>query len=176
MGEKTWHSSMIRLYHGSNVVVDRPLVGIGREALDFGKGFYVTALRSQAEEWARNKARYYMLQEGSVSLYDFDFDAAVKSFRFHEFEHYDRDWLRFIVSNRRGGGEWRQWDIIEGGVANDRVIDTVENYMAGLIDEETALGLLAQHQPNHQICITKQEVVDRYLYFEKSAQVKAYVE
>ena len=176
MGEKTWHSSMIRLYHGSNVVVDRPLVGIGREALDFGKGLHVTALRSQAEEWARNKARYYMLQEGSVSLYDFDFDAAVKSFRFHEFEHYDRDWLRFIVSNRRGGGEWRQWDIIEGGVANDRVIDTVENYMAGLIDEETALGLLAQHQPNHQICITKQEVVDRYLHFEKSAQVKAYVE
>jgi hypothetical protein len=48
--------------------------------------------------------------------------------------------------------------------------------MAGLIDEETALGLLAQHQPNHQICITKQEVVDRYLHFEKSAQVKAYVE
>ena len=167
---------MIRLYHGSNVVVDRPLVGIGREALDFGKGFYVTALRSQAEEWARNKARYYMLQEGSVSLYDFDFDAAVKSFRFHEFEHYDRDWLRFIVSNRRGGGEWRQWDIIEGGVANDRVIDTVENYMAGLIDEETALGLLAQHQPNHQICITKQEVVDKYLRFVGSYQIKAYVE
>ena len=114
---------MIRLFHGSNVVVDSPLVGIGREALDFGKGFYVTALLSQAEEWARNKAH-----------------------------------------------------IIEGGVANDRVIDTVENYMAGLIDEEIALGLLAQHQPNHQICFTKQEVVERYLHFVNSVQVKAYVE
>ena len=61
-------------------------------------------------------------------------------------------------------------------MANDRVIDTVENYMAGLIDEEAALGLLAQHQPYHQICITKQEVVDRYLHFVKSAQVNAYVE
>lgn len=72
--------------------------------------------------------------------------------------------------------DWKQWDIIEGGVANDRVIDTVENFIAGLIDEETALGLLAQHQPNHQICIVKQEVVDKYLHFVASVQVKAYAE
>ena len=167
---------MIRLYHGSNVVVENPLVGIGREALDFGEGFYVTALLSQAEEWARNKARYYMQQEGFVNLYDFDYDTAVKEFRFHKFEYYDCEWLHFIVDNRRGGLEWKQWDIIEGGVANDRVIDTVENYMAGFIDEGTALGFLAQHQPNHQICITKQKVVARYMHFVESVQVKAYVE
>ena len=167
---------MIQVYHGSNVVVREPLVGIGRENLDFGLGFYVTALTTQAEEWARNKARYYMQAEGSVSLYDFDFDAAVAAFRFHKFEAYDREWLHFIVNNRDGGDDWKQWEIIEGGVANDRVIDTVENYRAGLIDEETALRLLSQHQPNHQMCIVKQEVVDRYLRFTDSYQVKAYVE
>ena len=167
---------MIKVYHGSNEVVESPLVGIGRKALDFGEGFYVTVLFGQAEEWARNKARYYMLPEGSVSLYEFDWDIAIRSFRFHKFEHYDREWLHFIVGNRRGGEEWRQWDIIEGGVANDRVIDTVENYMAGLIDEEAALGLLAQHQPYHQICITKQEVVDCHMHFLSSVQVKAYAE
>lgn len=128
---------MITVYHGSNVVVREPLVGIGRENLDFGLGFYVTALTTQADGWAANKARYYMQPEGSVSQYEFDFEVAV---------------------------------------ANDRVIDTVENYKAGLIDEETALRLLAQHQPNHQICITKQEVVDRFLRFTRSYQVKAYVE
>ena len=167
---------MIQVYHGSNVVVREPLVGIGRENLDFGLGFYVTALTTQAEEWARNKALYYMQAEGSVSLYDFDFDAAVAAFRFHKFEAYDREWLHFIVNNRDGGDDWKQWEIIEGGVANDRVIDTVENYRAGLIDEETALRLLSQHQPNHQMCIVKQEVVDRYLRFTDSYQVKAYVE
>lgn len=167
---------MITVYHGSNVVVREPLVGIGRENLDFGDGFYVTALPSQAEEWAANRARYYMLPEGTVSQYEFDFDAAVTAFRYHKFEAYDREWLHFIVSNRQGGDPWRQWDIIEGGVANNRVIDTVENYIAGLIDEEIALGLLSQHQPNHQICITKQEVVDKYLRFVGSYQIKAYVE
>ena len=158
------------------MAVESPLTGIGRKAVDFGEGVYVTALLSQAEVWARNKARYHMQSEGTVSLYDFDFEPAIREYRFHKFEHYDREWLRFIVSCRRGGEEWRQWDIIEGGVANDRVIDTVENYMAGLIPEEIALGLLAKHQPNHQICITKQEVVDRYMYFVESVQVKAYAE
>ena len=167
---------MIEVYHGSNVVVQEPLVGIGRNNLDFGKGFYVTALVSQAEEWARNKARYYMQPEGTVSHYDFDFEEAIAAYRYYKFELYDREWLRFIVNNRRGGDDWKQWDIIEGGVANDRVIDTVENFIAGLIDEETALGLLAQHQPNHQICIVKQEVVDKYLHFVASVQVKAYAE
>ena len=167
---------MIKVYHGSNVVVDKPLVGIGRANLDFGPGFYVTVLLGQAQEWARNKARYYMMQEGTVSEYDFDVDAAISSFRYHKFEHYDREWLHFIVGNRRGGDEWKQWDIVEGGVANDRVIDTVENYMAGLIDEDTALGLLSQHQPNHQICILNQEVVDGFLHYVKSLQVKAYAE
>ena len=167
---------MITVYHGSNLVVKAPLVGIGRKNLDFGNGFYVTALSSQAEEWAANRARYYMLRGGTVSQYEFDFDAAVAAFRYHKFEAYDRDWLHFIVDNRQGGDLWRQWDIIEGGVANNRVIDTVENYIADLIDEETALGLLSQHRPNHQICIVKQEVVDKYLYFTDSYQVEAYVE
>lgn len=167
---------MITVYHGSNIVVDKPLVGIGRKNLDFGEGFYVTSLLSQANVWARNKARYYMQAEGVVSRYSFDIESAMSAFRFHKFEHYDREWLNFIVNNRQGGDDWRKWDIIEGGVANDRVIDTVENFMAGLIDEETALGLLAQHQPNHQICIVKQEVVDKYLHFLDSNQVKAYAE
>lgn len=166
----------MRVYHGSNVPVQSPLVGIGRKALDFGEGFYVTALLPQAEAWARNKARYYMQEESVVSIYDFDLDTAMTEYSFHRFDHYDHEWLQFIVDNRRGGDEWRQWDIIEGGVANDRVIDTVENYMAGLIPEDIALGLLAQHQPNHQICLTKQEVVDRYLHFVETYQVNANAE
>ena len=167
---------MIRVYHGSNEAIEKPLVNIGRPYLDFGTGFYVTNMITQAKIWAGIKARLFGQPEGTLSLYDFDLDAAKAEYRFHKFEHYDREWLHFIVSCRRGGDEWRQWDIIEGGVANDRVIDTVENYMAGLIPEDIALGLLAQHQPNHQLCITCQGVVDRYMHFVESVQVKAYAE
>ena len=40
---------MITVYHGSNVVVREPLVGIGREDLDFGLGFYVTLLSERLD-------------------------------------------------------------------------------------------------------------------------------
>ena len=40
------------LFHGSNVIVEHPLVSIGRKDLDFGPGFYLTPLFEQASKWA----------------------------------------------------------------------------------------------------------------------------
>lgn len=34
----------MKVYHGSYCIVDKPTVLFSREALDFGKGFYVTNL------------------------------------------------------------------------------------------------------------------------------------
>ena len=39
---------MRTLYHGSTQPIEYPLAKIGRDNLDFGKGFYVTCLRRQA--------------------------------------------------------------------------------------------------------------------------------
>lgn len=65
-----------------------------------------------------------------------------------------------------GKKDWTSYDIIEGGIANDRVIDTVEAYMEGLTPINMALGLLAQHKPNNQIAITNQTVIDKYVIFK----------
>lgn len=37
------------VYHGSNVVVDHPDVNHSYRDLDFGRGFYVTTVKEQAE-------------------------------------------------------------------------------------------------------------------------------
>ncbi len=62
---------------------------------------------------------------------------------------------------------WSDYDIIEGGIANDRVVDTVNLFSLGLMDEETALSRLSEHQPNNQICILNQEVIEKYLSFKE---------
>lgn len=159
---------MRKVYHGASQEVSSPLVHVGRENLDFGKGFYVTDIRNQAKIWAGVKSRYLMDAKGYINEYLFDFDNAIKDFRYKKFEKYDREWLHFIVDSRDGLKVWKGFDIIEGGVANDRVIDTVEAFKAGQISEEKALIELSKHQPNNQICILKQEVVDKYLIFRKS--------
>lgn len=43
------------VYHGSIVEIVSPMVDVGRENLDFGKGFYVTDIRAQAKNLGRNK-------------------------------------------------------------------------------------------------------------------------
>lgn len=163
---------MRKVYHGAAQDVKVPLVHVGRENLDFGKGFYVTDIRSQAKTWAEIKSRYLLDGTGYINEYLFDFDNVVKSYRYKIFEKYDGEWLHFIVDSRDGLKVWKDYDVIEGGVANDRVIDTVEAFKAGQISEEKALQELSKHQPNNQICILKQEVVDKYLIFQKSVVIK----
>ena len=118
------------------------------------------------------KSRYYLDAEVVISQYTFDFDNAIKKFRYKHFEHYDREWLYFIIDCRGGKKVWTHFDIIEGGVANDRVIDKVEGFIAGQISEEKALAELSKHQPNNQICILKQSIVDNYLTFVKSFKLR----
>ena len=73
----------------------------------------------------------------------------------------------------RAGGELQnQYDVVEGGVANDNVIDTVEDYENGRITAEQALGQLVYKKVNHQICIRAQEAIDMYLRYVDSAELR----
>lgn len=152
------------LYHGGSEAVRQPDCKAGRPDLDFGQGFYVTLLQDQAEGFAKRKARD---RKGKpiISVYEFDYENAIKDCAYLNFEFYDEAWLDFVVESRSGLKPWASYDIVEGGVANDRVIDTVELYTIGILDKASALGRLSEHQPNHQICILNQEILDKYLKF-----------
>ena len=152
------------LYHGGTEAVMHPDCKKGRPDLDFGQGFYVTQLQDQAEGFARRKARD---RRGKpvISVYEFDYEAAIKDCAYLNFEFYDEAWLDFVADSRSGLKPWANYDIVEGGVANDRVIDTVELYTIGILDKASALGRLSEHQPNHQICILSQTILDKYLKF-----------
>lgn len=91
-----------------------------------------------------------------------------KNNRYRFFPAYDEEWMDFIVSSRSGQKPWEEYDIIEGGIANDRVIDTIRLYMYGDMEKSTALKRLSEHQPNHQICFLNQEVANKYLTFIES--------
>ena len=152
------------LYHGGTEAVMQPDCKKGRPDLDFGKGFYVTLLQEQAEGFARRKARDRR-DKPVISVYEFDYEAAIEDCVYLNFEFYDEAWLDFVVASRNGMKPWANYDIVEGGVANDRVIDTVELYTIGILDKASALGRLSEHQPNHQICILSQAILDKYLKF-----------
>ena len=63
-------------------------------------------------------------------------------------------------------------DVVEGGVANDNVIDTVEDYIRGRMSAEASLVELSKHKPNNQFCILNQEIIDKYLHFVESTNIE----
>ncbi len=156
---------MMTLYHGSYAAVSQPQASRGRRNLDFGQGFYLTSLRPQAERWAQlvteRKTRNGIPQ---LNVYHFD-EALASQNRWLRFEEYNLEWLDYVVACRAGEDLWQQYDIVEGGVANDNVIDTVEDYTMGIISAEQALGQLRYKPVNHQLCIINQSVIDRCLRF-----------
>ena len=161
---------MITLYHGSYIAVAAPLVGLGRKKVDFGQGFYLTNLHEQAKSWAVTIAeRKGRNTHPIVSAYTLDYTLVkTDGFRVKVFDSYNLEWLEYVIDCRRGGESRKQYDIVEGGVANDNVIDTVEDYENGIITAEQALGQLRYKKVNHQICILNQEIIDKYLTFINS--------
>ena len=63
---------MLTVYHGSTLRVEYPLVNAGRANLDFGLGFYITRLRTQAERWGRQMKIRRSTAEAVVNIYKFD--------------------------------------------------------------------------------------------------------
>lgn len=164
---------MMLMYHGSYTSVPMPLTGVGRRELDFGPGFYVSLLREQAERWAKRVCVVRAADTPTISTYEFDESAMSNGIRVLQLEHYDQEWLDFIVRSRRGEEPWKDYDIIAGGVANDQVIDTVEDYFANRITAEQAIGQLRFAQPTHQICIRSQAIVDKYLRFVAATPIES---
>ncbi|MDE6348962.1 MAG: DUF3990 domain-containing protein [Bacteroides sp.] len=162
--------STVMVYHGSTEKVENPICRFGRKNLDFGLGFYVTNLREQAVAWANNMARNRK-QTALLNRYRLDRDAILKVAKCKVFKAYDEEWLRFIVGNRSGENLAKEYDYVEGGVANDRVVDTVTLYMAGLMELNSALRELAKHQPNNQMCILNQDLLNKYLVYDGTEEL-----
>lgn len=144
----------MKVFHGSYTEVNEIDLTKGRSNLDFGKGFYVTNIRSQAEYWAMRTGRFYKT-EGIVSEFEFYERAFTdKMYKVLRFADYNEEWLDFVVLNRDPITEEQRhdYDIVEGPVANDDVNDRIDDYLVGIIPKVDFLNELAHHKPTHQIC------------------------
>ena len=159
----------IFVYHGGTDRIENPICKFGRTNLDFGQGFYVTDLLEQAITWGKN-VTLGRNKTVIINRYKLNREKILKNYNCKIFKSYDKEWLEFIVGNRTGLNPAIEFDYVEGGVANDRVIDTINLYISGLMDLNTALGELSKHQPNNQICLLNQEIINKHLIFDGTEQ------
>ena len=158
----------MKLYHGSYVAVEKPDIAFSRANVDFGRGFYVTPIKEQAVSWASRFKR--SRGQGVVSVYEIDEELLMQENSVLAFNEYSLEWLDFITTCRQGGSN-HGYDIITGGVANDKVFNTIQLFLDGLIDKEESLKRLKYEKPNMQFCFCNQSVMDKYLKFVGSEVV-----
>lgn len=155
------------LYHGSYVEVPFPDIKHSRRNVDFGCGFYTTPIYTQAIKWCEKFK--HQGKDGILSVYTFN-EMAYKNLKILKFDDYSEKWLDFIL-NCRKGKDLTDYDIVIGGVANDKVFNTIELYFDDLIDKKEALRRLRYEKPNLQICFRTQTAIDTYLKFERSERI-----
>ena len=155
------------LYHGSYMAIENPDLVHSRTDVDFGRGFYLTPIYEQAEKWCGKFKRRG--KPGVISRYELD-ESAFQELKVLQFDSYSEEWLDFVL-NCRSGSDTSDYDIVIGGIANDRVFNTVELYFDHLIEKEEAIKRLRYERPNLQICIRTEKALSEYLHFEGSKQV-----
>ena len=150
----------MKLYHGSSVVVRKPLIARGRKTTDFGKGFYTTTDFEQAARWARIKRERLGHGKAVVSVYDF---------QVLRYQGATEKWLDFVVQNRKGVLE-HHYDLVMGPVANDRLYATITLYEKGDLSVEAAIVQLKTHVLFDQLSFHSREAL-KCLRFISSEEV-----
>jgi hypothetical protein len=157
------------LFHGSYVSVIKPDISFSRNNVDFGRGFYTTPLWEQAVSWANRFKRKH--GQSVVSSYEIDMDNLPVEVKVLTFDTHSEDWLDFIHNCRRKKNTG-DYDIVIGGVANDRVFNALGLYESGWLNKADAINRLKYKQPNIQYCFRNQRIIDTYLKFTGNEVIK----
>lgn len=139
----------MKLYHGSNIVIDSINLAMCRPYKDFGKGFYLTDIEEQAEKMAIRVSRIY---GGSPIVNVFEIqdnfkeipNINIKDFGLQTTE----EWAKFVMNNRDRAfsdiesvlcNKDNKYDIVIGPVADDNMALLFRQYENEVIDFETLL-------------------------------------
>ncbi len=156
-------------YHGSTEIIKNPDVLHSYRPLDFGKGFYVTTNKNQAENWAKRKSVILGKKKAIVNFYEMD-----ENFGELKCKNFGEDlseWIDFVCHCRDGGTDYEKYDVIIGKVANDKVFRVVDMYHDGLWDKERAIKEIRAYPNYDQIAFITQKAVEQVLKFTSFEEV-----
>lgn len=133
------------LYHGSNLSIDKIDLSKGNPNKDFGRGFYLTEIKSHAEQIAKTRTLAF---GGVATVNQYEFDESIlasEELKFKKFVGYTEEWAKFVCENRDNPNPnlpIHDFDIVYGPIANDNVGLQIRKFQNGDIDIKTFLERL----------------------------------
>lgn len=181
------------LYHGSEIILEKPEYGKGARNNDYGKGFYCTEEIELAREWACAKQT-----NGYVNIYEMDF-SGLNIMNLNGGQYHILNWLALLADNRtywQNGSiaeegkkyikehflpDISEYDVIIGYRADDSYFSFAQDFVAGTISlqklsEAMRLGNLGEQivlkspRAFEQIKYIGTESVDAQVYYSKKAE------
>jgi hypothetical protein len=144
----------MKVYHGSDTLIETVDLSKCKLGRDFGRGFYVTKFYRQAVAMASRIAKW---SEKKPVITEFDFDEIAyedDDLKLLSFDIYDEMWLDFIILNRKNKSrkQVHDYDIVEGPVADDAVTIRITDYLKNKVSKKDFLEELKFKKPSHQLC------------------------
>ena len=119
----------MKLYHGSDHIVEAPTFGLGKPYNDYGLGFYCTQHPDMAGEWAVG-----FDHDGFVNEYDFDTNG-LKIVDLDAPEFTTLHWLAVLLANR--------WFDVRAPIANEAREYLLANFSVDLSKSDVVEGYRA---------------------------------
>ncbi len=148
------------LYHGSNVDVKVIELAMCRPYKDFGRGFYLTVLKEQADKMAKRVARLY---GGSPIINTFELSDDFKStvgLRVLDFgSETSEKWARFVMNNRNRNYRNfadpecnldNKYDVVIGPIADDAMAVLFRQYENGILSFENMVSGMIYKETTNQ--------------------------
>lgn len=91
----------MKLYHGSNMEIDKPDLSRSKPFKDFGQGFYLSPGYEQAHALAKQKTDQLQSGEPCVTIFELE-DQIIKTsdLQIKIFDDYCEEWAQFVLLNR----------------------------------------------------------------------------
>lgn len=148
--------STIKLFHGSDTIIPKPDLTFGRDNVDFGRGFYLSADYTASAKWACRRTNavcnQYELELYGLRIYEFTLD---------------KTWLDFVVCHRETEtptgqlAEIARYDVLIGAIADDRLYQTLEMYVDGFVTADKAVEIMNCMDYGTQIVLKTEKAVNQ---------------
>lgn len=153
----------MKLYHGSNMVIERIDLSKCKPYKDFGQGFYLTEIKEQAEQMTRRTSAIY---GGEPVVTEFEFDeTALNTLSVKIYQEPCEEWALFVMANRSRNNAQpiHRFDIVIGPVADDTIATLFRNFDDGIIDLQMLVNGLKYKKVSSQYFFHSAEAI-KYLH------------
>ena len=168
----------MKLYHGSDHIVEAPTFGLGKPYNDYGPGFYCTQHPDMAGEWAVG-----FDHDGFVNEYDFDTNG-LKIVDLDAPEFTTLHWLAVLLANRwfdvRApiANEAREYllanfavdlskaDVVEGYRADDSYFTFTQDFINGTISYRQLGNAMRLGELGRQVVVKSERAFSRLQFLD----------